>query len=216
MTTSEKNTKNLTLNLSFSLEPPPPAGFDFLSQKPAAQPIFAGCLSIFSTKTAPAFSFQPTAGSLPKPTQSSLSLLTARAHPTSPFPTHGQAGHYSSNNPSSPPKTETGHSSCSSTVSLQQSSSQRRRLQLLPPAVAASSSPSVPSTATAADQPRPVISSTRHQRPSSSSSLTDPICHPKQRRRRRSPNPQTGLQQAPQNNLIPPRPENGQSRSPSP
>jgi len=63
---------------------------------------------------------------------SSFPLLTARAHPTSPFPTHGQAGHYSSNNPSSPPKTKTSHSTCSSTVSLQQSSSQWRRLQLLP------------------------------------------------------------------------------------
>ena len=67
-------------------------------------------------------------------TKLSLALPWSRASsfPHLPFPTHGQAGHYSSNNPSSPPKTETGHSPCSSTVSLQQSSSQRRRLQLLP------------------------------------------------------------------------------------
>jgi hypothetical protein len=86
---SKKYKKNLTLNPSFSLEPPPPPGFDFLSQKPAAQPIFAGCLSIFSTKTGASiflpflhaispFSFPspqllPTPFSLPKLTQSSPS-----------------------------------------------------------------------------------------------------------------------------------------------
>ena len=160
MTTSEKNTKNLTLNPSFSLEPPPPPGFDFLSQKPVAQPIFSGCLSIFSTKTGPAFSFQPAADLLPFSFISAfphylLGCSHSSLHPSHPLylpPPHTAKLAITAQTtrlllqkqrPADPlPSVSSfsssdGASPCSSTVSLQQSSSQRRRLQLLPPAVAA-------------------------------------------------------------------------------
>ena len=64
----------------------------------------------------------------------------------SPSPTHGQAGHYSSNNPSSPPKTETGRPFAFGFFFFQQ----RRRLPVqqhrLPPTelVTAASSPAPP------------------------------------------------------------------------